>query len=129
MSTRALWIVAGLCAVVGMALLYLVTDPAFWVQLLGIWLVVGPLGIALNLTLGRRRRERREDSPDSIEHQAAIAARSDTFEVSLILVLLLLLALVVAPGQLPWLWALLCLTVMLATFWVRYTVRLDRLRG
>lgn len=128
MSTRAIWLLAVPLMLSGYALIYLADDTWPW-RLLAFALIIMPMALAVNLTATRRRAARREDSTDSIEHHAAVAARSDAFGGSLLVGALLILGLMVAPGPEPWLWAAAGLLALLAWFWVRYQVRLDRLRG
>ncbi|WP_151526842.1 hypothetical protein [Serinicoccus kebangsaanensis] len=129
MTTRTIWLVTALLAVGGIALLYVAEDGATWLRILATVLVVVPVGLATNISARRRRAARRADAPDSVESRATHAARSDAFEGSLILVALTILALTVVPGALPMVWAVLCLLGMVALFWVRYTIHLERLGG
>ena len=123
-----MWGMVGLFVVTGYVLLDTVGESWPW-QLLAFALIIMPVAMAANITAGRRRAQRREDSPDSVEYQAAVAARSDAFTASLLIMALLMLALMVVPGPWSWLWALGGLVVGVAAFWVRYQVLLGRLRG
>lgn len=130
MTTRAMWVVSAVLVVAGLALQYLADDrEGVVLRILGAVMVTVPVGLAVNITARRRRSAAREDSPDSLEFQAALAARSGAFEGSLVLVALLMLALVLAPGSVPGLWALACLMAMVGTFWVLYLAALRGLRG
>lgn len=130
MTTRVIWAVTAVLAVAGLALLYLVDEQEpSGLRVLGTLLMIVPVGLAVNVTARRRRAAARQDSPHSLEFQAWHAARSSAFEGSIVLVALLVLVLVVAPGSQPGLWALGCLVAMAGLFWVLYARQLRVLRG
>lgn len=128
-----MWGVAITCMLVGVCLLYVVgqdAEPAsLMTQFMAVGLIVMPCGLAVNITARRRRANRHEDSPDSVEFQAAVSARSAAFGDALLLSALAMLALTVAPGSLPMLWAVLLLVAIVTAFWLRYAVALRRMRG
>lgn len=133
MSTRKVWSIAVLCLVVGLALTFVLGESVgsarFVGPVAGMLLMTVPIGLAVNVTARRRRSRRREDSPDSVEFQAAQAARSGAFGDALLLTVLAMLGLTLAPGALPMLWVLLLVVALLAAFWVRYLRALGQLRG
>lgn len=133
MSTGRVWAVALICMVAGASVLLTLgerTDVSDWVaRAAGTALVVLPAGLAANVTARRSRARRREDSPDSVEFQAAHAARSAAFGDGLVLAALTMLALTVAPGPQPMVWAVLLVVALVVAFWLRYAVALGRLRG
>lgn len=128
-----MWGVAITCMLVGVCLLYVLdqdAEPAsLMTQFMAVVLIVMPLGLAVNTTARRRRANRHEDSPDSVEFQAAVSARSAAFGDALLLSALVMLALTIAPGALPMLWAVLLLVAIVTAFWLRYAVALRRMRG
>lgn len=132
MSTRLVWAVAITCMLVGVALgvVLRVSEGSARIggELSSALLVIAPLGLAVNIT-ARRRANRHEDSPDSVEFQAAVSARSAAFGDALLLSALVMLALTIAPGALPMLWAVLLLVAIVTAFWLRYAVALRRMRG
>lgn len=132
MRTRTVWTLAVATVVLGVALLYAtarLVEPSPWLTLGMTLLVVVPIPLAVNLSAGRSRRARGEDSPDSVEHHAAHAARSGAFGDVLILAALLILALASIPGTQPAFWAVTFLVATVLCFWVRYGLELSKLRG
>lgn len=125
--------IAAICVAAGIALMLVLGErvgPARYTgQLAGMLLAFVPLGLAVNVTARRRRARRREDSPDSVEFQAAVSARSGAFGDALVLSALAMLALTVAPGPLPMLWSLFLVVALITAFWVRYVTALKQLRG
>lgn len=115
---------------VGAVMLYVTSgDVSSIMGGLASFMMILPIPLALNITLGRRRRNRKEDSPDSIEFQAARTARAGAYVDTVILGLVLLLVLLVVPGQNPALWCGLFLATAVIAFWARYAVELRSLRG
>lgn len=83
-------------------------------------MVVVATGLAANLLASRRRRHRRADRPDSIEHECVAAAASSTLPVSLLVLVTVgtwlaitqnLAAAAVAYGGAG---------LVMATFWLSY---------
>ena len=132
MSIGRVWAAAVVCVVAGISLLALadgVEQSGSLVRVAGFALMIVPVGLAANVTARRRRARRREDSPDSVEFQAAQVARSAAFEDGLVLACLTMLALAVRPGPLPMLWAVRLILALIASFGVRYALALGRIRG
>ncbi|WP_298888590.1 hypothetical protein [uncultured Serinicoccus sp.] len=133
MSARLVWACAITCMLVGVALGVVlgVSEGSARIggEVSSALLVIAPLGLAVNITARRRRANRGEDSHDSVEFQAAVSARSAAFGDALLLSALAMLALTIAPGALPMLWALLLVVTMVTAFWLRYAAELRRLRG
>lgn len=133
MSTGRVWTIAAICMLVGVGLMLALAESAgparLTGQLAGMLLLIVPQGLAVNITARRRRARRREDSPDSVEFQAVVSARSGAFGDALLLTVLTMLALTVVPGPLPMLWSLLLVVALLAAFWVRYLGALRQMRG
>lgn len=98
-------------------------------QVLASALVIMPIGLATNVTARRRRRARREDSPDSVERQASQTASARTFRGALLISGLLVLALMYVPGEMPALWAIAAWVALPVLFWIFYAVELGKLRG
>lgn len=92
-------------------------------------LIIIPGGLAANVTARRRRRGLRENSPDSVERQAAQNAAAGAFKGTLVVNGVLMLALLYVPGPAPGLWALGAFVALPLIFWVLYAVELDTLRG
>ena len=98
-------------------------------RVLAFALVIMPIGLAANVTARRRRRARREDSPDSVERQASQTASARTFRGALLISGLLVLALMYVPGEMPALWAIAAWVALPVLFWIFYAVELGKLRG
>lgn len=92
-------------------------------------LIIIPPALAVNVTARRRRRAVREDSPDSVERQAAQNAAAHAFTGALIIAGLLVLALLYVPGPVPGAWAIAAWVALPLLFWVLYAVELSKLRG
>ncbi|MGL5405995.1 MAG: hypothetical protein ACRDAX_04275 [Propionibacteriaceae bacterium] len=102
----------------------------------GEWLLYGigsiltlPILLALSIAVNRKRAAKGELSADSVEHKAAHMARSGSFGDALVIVCLLLIPLSLRPGKLPVLWGVLCLALIVISFWIRYVIALKKLRG
>ncbi|MFX0539239.1 hypothetical protein ACQBAT_04830 [Ornithinimicrobium sp. Y1847] len=104
-------------------------DTAELLVMAAIAIATLPIGLAINTWARRRRTHRREDSRDSVEHEAAHRARSQSFGDSLILGALLILALAIVPGSMPVLWGFSFLALLVISFWARYQFVLRELRG
>lgn len=113
----------------GVALLWLADQrDSTLLRMLAFALVIMPTGLATNVTARRRRRARREDSPDSVERQASQTAAVRSFQGALIIIGLLMLALMYVPGEMPALWAIAALVALTVLFWIFYAVELGKLR-
>lgn len=135
MRTSHIWWVAGLLAVGGVVLQVRwanvdastpMEDP--W-GVLGRILMAVPVALALNITLRRRRDDRKESSPDSVEFRAAQLARSQAFTDAIILACLLFLALAVMTDTTAALAAMAFVNLVVGAFWVRYRLALRALGG
>lgn len=135
MRTSHIWWVTGLLAAGGVALQIWganvdagtpMEDP--W-GVLGMILVACPLALALNITLRRRRDDRRESSPDSVEFRAAQLARSQAFTDAVMLACLLFLALAVLVDATAALVAMVFVALVVAAFWIRYRLALRAVGG
>lgn len=132
MSTKTLWVMAVVMVCAGTAGLYVadqLTGATTLVVRFASYFLFSSPALILNFTLRRRRRARREDSPDSVEFQAQRVAASAAFQDALLLGALLLLAVLVAPGPLPALWVMAFLFAAMGAYWVRYFLALEELRG
>ena len=92
MKTRTVWILAAAVALVGVAVLILDDQGGPPARFIGLSLVAGSLGSAVNVTTSRRRHARRADDPHSVESQAATSAGSAAYVDTIMLAALLLLA-------------------------------------
>jgi hypothetical protein len=130
MRSRDIWVLAAVLVLAGVTLLYLADEgESTVIRMLGMALFVIPVGLAVNITARRRRRERREDSPDSVERQAWQNAAARAFRGTLVVNGVLMLALLYVPGPVPGLWAIGAFVALPLIFWVLYAVELDKLRG
>lgn len=128
MRTPTVWLAAAMVAVAGIAVRMLGGDGGL-PTLLGSLMVALPLGLAVNLTVRRRRDAAGESSPDSVEFQSAHRARSQAYGDTVILGALLVLALAVLDGPRGAMLGLAFLTLAVAAFWIRYRLALKDLRG
>lgn len=106
------------------------TDPAqdSW-GVLGMLLVVVPLGLAVNITARRRRDASGASSPDSVEFRVAQEASSRAYADTVVLGAALVLVLAVVAGTLAALAAMAFLAVAVGAFWIRYWLGLRAMRG
>lgn len=130
MRSRDIWLLVTLLVLAGAAVLWLAEQQDSAVlRVFAFALMIIPPSLAVNVTAQRRRRERREDSPDSVERQAAQNAAAQAFKGTLVVIGLLMLALMYVPGPLPGLWGLGAFAALPVLFWVCYAVELTKLRG
>ncbi len=134
MRTSHIWWVAVLLAAGGLVLQLWgadveanpVQDP--W-GVLGTLLVVVPLGLAVNLTVRRRRDASGASSPDSVESRVAQQARSAAYTDTLLLGAGLFLLLAVVADTVAALAVMAFVTLAAGAFWVRYRLGLRAVRG
>lgn len=121
---------AGVLWLAGAVLLSLADEgDSVALRLAAFMLMITPVALATLVTGRRRRRARREDSPDSVEHQAAGVARAQAFTGAIIVMGLVVVAQMYLPGPMPQLWSLAGFAALPVLFWVLYAVQLGRLRG
>lgn len=132
MTNRAIWLLSATCLLAGFCLLYQGPSSGalgHWSSALGTLLIVMPVGMATGITARRRRHERREDDPSSLEYQAARVAGSKSYVDCLLMGLLLVIALAAFPGAFPAQWAVLFVVLAVLSYWMRYILALRGLRG
>lgn len=130
MRSRDIWLLVTVLVLAGAAVLWFAEgqDSALLRVLAFAMMVIAP-SLAVNVTAQRRRRDRREDSPDSVERQASQSAAAQAFKGTVVVNGLLMLALMYVPGPLPGLWGLVAFAALPVLFWVCYAVELTKLRG
>lgn len=130
MRSRDIWVLVAVLVLAGVALLSVAGQrDSSLLRVLALALIVVPVGLTANVTARRRRQERREDAPDSVERQAAQRAAAQAFRAVIVVNGLLMLALVLVPGPLPGLWGIGAFAAVPVLFWACYAVELSRLRG
>ncbi|MFK5636042.1 MULTISPECIES: hypothetical protein [unclassified Ornithinimicrobium] len=97
--------------------------------LLGTFLVMRPLALALNVTMRGRRDASGESSSDSVESRAAQHARSQVYVDAVILGAALFLVLTVVADTIAALTAMAFTTLAVAAFWIRYRLALRAMGG
>ncbi|GGK77373.1 hypothetical protein [Ornithinimicrobium pekingense] len=134
MQTSHIWMVALLLAAGGLVVQGMGDAEAAspWedpLGLLGTFLVILPLTLALNVTMRRRRDASGASSPDSVESRAAQRARSQAYGDAVMLGALLFLTLAVVADTVAALTAMAFITLAVAAFWIRYRLALRALGG
>ncbi|QFG69951.1 hypothetical protein [Ornithinimicrobium pratense] len=130
MRSRDICLLAAALFLAGVALLYLADQrESTLIRVLSSALMIIPAGLAANVISRRRRRERREDSPDSVERRAWQNAYERALLGVLVINGLLMLALLYVPGPTPGLWGIAAFAALPVLIWSCYAVELRKLGG